>query len=59
MHFWWSTSSWFKILEEEEIRLQLLKLQFQEELIAFAENFDPKKHLPILKATKKDPNGWI
>jgi antitoxin ParD1/3/4 len=42
------------LLEEEESRLSVLKNAIQEGINSgIAEDFDPKKHLAILKARKK------
>lgn len=43
-----------RLLEEEESRLSVLKNAIQEGIDSgLAEDFDPKKHLKILKARKK------
>lgn len=43
-----------RLLEEEEIRLSVLKTAVQEGIDSgIAENFDPKKHLEFLKTRKK------
>jgi len=43
-----------RLLEEEESRLSVLKNAIQEGIDSgIAEDFDPKKHLEILKARKK------
>jgi len=43
-----------RLLEEEESRLSVLKNAIQEGIDSgIAENFDPKKHLEILKTRKK------
>jgi len=43
-----------RLLEEEENRVQLLKNAIQEGLDSgVAQNFDPKKHLELLKANKQ------
>ncbi len=43
-----------RLLEEEESRLSVLKNAIQEGINSgIAEDFDPKKHLAILKARKK------
>jgi len=42
-----------RLLEEEENRVQLLKNAIQEGMDSgIAQNFDPKKHLEMLKADK-------
>ncbi|MFM9948400.1 MAG: type II toxin-antitoxin system ParD family antitoxin [Saprospiraceae bacterium] len=43
-----------RLLEEEENRVQLLKNAIQEGVDSgVAQNFDPKKHLEMLKANKQ------
>lgn len=43
-----------RLLEEEENRVQLLKNAIQEGMDSrIAQNFDPKKHLEMLKADKQ------
>jgi antitoxin ParD1/3/4 len=43
-----------RLLEEEENKAQILKNAIQEGIDSgIAENFDPKKHLEILKASKR------
>lgn len=43
-----------RLLEEEESKVQILKSAIQEGIDSgIAENFDPKKHLEMLKANKK------
>ncbi len=43
-----------RLLEEEENRVQLLKNTIQEGMDSgVAQNFDPKKHLELLKANKQ------
>lgn len=43
-----------RLLEEEESKVQILKSEIQEGIDSgIAENFDPKKHLEMLKANKK------
>lgn len=43
-----------RLLEEEESRVAALKIAVQEGIDSgIAEDFDPKKHLQSLKATKK------
>jgi len=43
-----------RLLEEEENRVQLLKTAIQEGMDSgVAQNFDPKKHLEMLKASKR------
>lgn len=44
-----------RLLEEEENKVQALKNAIQEGINSgIAENFDAKKHLEILKASKRD-----
>lgn len=43
-----------RLLEEEENKVQILKSAIQEGIDSgIAKNFDPKKHLEILKANKR------